>query len=54
MLGPGHPDTLQARGGLASAQFAAARMTTALQLYEETCAGYERTLGPDHPTTLAR
>ena len=28
-------------------------MGSALQLYEETCAGYERTIGADHPTTLA-
>ena len=28
-------------------------MATALQLYEETGAGYERTLGADHPMTLA-
>ena len=25
----------------------------ALQLYEETCAGYERTIGANHPATLA-
>ena len=29
------------------------RMASALQLYEETCKGYERTIGADHPTTLA-
>ena len=28
-------------------------MGSTLQLYEETCAGYERTLGADHPKTLA-
>jgi hypothetical protein len=28
-------------------------MGPALQLYEDTCAGYERTIGADHPTTLA-
>jgi hypothetical protein len=28
-------------------------MGAALQLYEETCAGYERTIGPKHRTTLA-
>ena len=28
-------------------------MGVALQLYEETCAGYERTIGANHPTTLA-
>ena len=35
------------------ANFAAGRMGAALQLYEETCAGYERTIGADHPSTLA-
>jgi hypothetical protein len=29
-------------------------MASALQLYEQTCAGYERVLGADHPDTLAR
>jgi hypothetical protein len=29
-------------------------MSNALQMYEETCAGYMRALGADHPTTLAR
>ena len=28
-------------------------MGTALQLYEETCAGYERTIGANHASTLA-
>jgi hypothetical protein len=28
-------------------------MGAALRLYEETCAGYERTIGANHPTTLA-
>jgi hypothetical protein len=28
-------------------------MGTALQLYEETCVAYERTIGADHPATLA-
>jgi hypothetical protein len=27
-------------------------MGSALQLYEQTCAGYERILGADHPDTL--
>ena len=31
----------------------AGRMGSALQLYEETCLAYERTIGADHPTTLA-
>jgi hypothetical protein len=29
-------------------------MASALQFYEQTCAGYERVLGADHPNTLAR
>jgi hypothetical protein len=28
-------------------------MGAALQLYEETCAGYQRTIGPNHVSTLA-
>ena len=27
-------------------------MASALRLYEQTCAGYERVLGADHPGTL--
>jgi hypothetical protein len=53
LLGPDHPDTLQVRGSLAAANFSAGRMGTALQLYEETCAGYERTIGANHASTLA-
>ena len=37
----------------AAANFSAGRMGAALQLYEETCAGFERTIGPVHPRTLA-
>ena len=48
-LGPDHLDTLHARGSLAAANFAAGRMSSALQLFEETCAGYTRTIGADHP-----
>jgi Tetratricopeptide repeat len=40
-------------GSLASASFAAGRMGSALQLYEETCAGYQRSIGAYHPATLA-
>jgi Tetratricopeptide repeat len=29
-------------------------MASAMQLYEQTCADYERVLGADHPDTLAR
>jgi eukaryotic-like serine/threonine-protein kinase len=28
-------------------------MSSALQLFEETCAGYTRAIGADHPATLA-
>jgi hypothetical protein len=28
-------------------------MSSALQLFEQTCAGYTRTIGADHPSTLA-
>ena len=31
----------------------AGRMSSALQLFEETCAGYERTIGANHASTLA-
>jgi hypothetical protein len=29
-------------------------MAIAVQLYEQSCPGYERVLGPDDPETLAR
>ena len=29
-------------------------MSNALQLHQQTCAGYERVFGGDHPDTLAR
>ncbi len=29
-------------------------MASAVQLYEQTCEGYRRVLGPDHADTLAR
>ena len=54
MLGPDHLDTIAARGNLGSAYHTAGRMASALQFYEQACAGYERVLGADHPDTLAR
>jgi tetratricopeptide (TPR) repeat protein len=51
--GPGPPDTITARGNLASAYHSARRLTAALPLYERTLADCERVLGPDHPDTLA-
>ena len=46
-------DTIAVRGSLGSAFHAAGRMGSALQLYEQTRADYERVLGTDHPNTLA-
>ena len=51
--GPDHPDTLGARGQLASAYHSAGRMASALELYERTRADCRRVLGPGHPDTLA-
>jgi tetratricopeptide (TPR) repeat protein/DNA polymerase III delta prime subunit len=50
--GPGHPETLTARGQLARMCLAAGRMGEALPLFERTLAGREWVLGPDHPDTL--
>jgi tetratricopeptide (TPR) repeat protein len=52
-LGPGHPDTLTARGQLARTCLAADRADEALPHFERTLAGREWVLGPDHPETLA-
>jgi len=51
--GPGHPETLTARGQLARMCLAAGRMGEAIPLFERTLAGREWVLGPDHPDTLA-
>lgn len=51
--GPGHPETLTARGQLARMCLAAGRMDEAIPLFERTLAGREWVLGPDHPDTLA-
>jgi RNA polymerase sigma factor (sigma-70 family) len=52
MLGPGHPDTLNARNSLAAAYLAAGRVADAIPLFEQTVAVFQRELGPDHPDTL--
>ena len=52
MLGPDHPDTLNARNSLAAAYQAAGRVAEAIPLFEQTLVGRERLLGPDHPDTL--
>ena len=50
--GPDHPDTLTARGNLASAYHSARRLADALPIYERTIADCERVLGQAHPDTL--
>lgn len=52
MLGPDHPDTLNARNSLAAAYLAAGRAADAVPLSERTLVGRQRTLGPDHLDTL--
>jgi RNA polymerase sigma factor (sigma-70 family) len=51
-LGPGHPDTLNARNSLAAAYLAADRVADAIALFEQTLAVLQREHGPDHPDTL--
>ena len=52
LLGPSHPDTLNARNSLAAAYLAAGRVTDAIPLFERTLALLVSQLGPDHPDTL--
>ncbi|HET9968518.1 MAG TPA: tetratricopeptide repeat protein, partial [Streptosporangiaceae bacterium] len=52
MLGPDHPDTLNARNSLAAAYLAAGRPAEAVPLFERTLVGRERVLGPNDPDTL--
>jgi DNA-directed RNA polymerase specialized sigma24 family protein len=52
LLGPGHPDTLNARNSLAAAYLAADRVADAILLFEQTLAVLVSQLGPDHPNTL--
>ena len=52
LLGPGHPDTLNARNSLAAAYLAADRVADAIPLFEQTLAVLVSQLGPDHPDTL--
>ena len=52
MLGPDHPDTLNARNNLADAYREAGRAARAAFLYEENLAACERRMGPGHPLTL--
>jgi RNA polymerase sigma factor (sigma-70 family) len=52
LLGPGHPDTLNARNSLSAAYLAADRVADAIPLFEQTLAILVSQLGPDHPDTL--
>jgi hypothetical protein len=52
LLGPDHPDTLNARNSLAAAYQAAGRPADAIPLFEQTLVVRERLLGPEHPDTL--
>ena len=52
VLGPDHPDTLNARDGLAAAYQAAGRAAEAIRLFEDILVARERVLGPKHPDTL--
>ena len=52
VLGPGHPDTLNARDSLAAAYQAAGRAAEAIPLSEHILVARQRILGPKHPDTL--
>ena len=53
MLGPDHPDTMNARNSLAVAYHTAGRTAEAIPLVQQILADRERLLGTDHPSTLA-
>ena len=53
MLGPDHPNTLNARNSLASAYLAIGRAADAILLLEQTLTAGEWLLGTDHRSTLA-
>jgi RNA polymerase sigma factor (sigma-70 family) len=52
LLGPDHPETLNARNSLAAAYEAAGRVAEAIALFEQILAVRQRQLGPDHPGNL--
>jgi tetratricopeptide (TPR) repeat protein len=52
LLGPDHPDSLNARNSLAAAYQAAHRAPKAIPLFEQILVARVRLLGPDHPDTL--
>ena len=53
LLGPSHPDTLNARNSLAAAYHATGRDDDAIPLVQQILADREQMLGTDHPSTLA-
>jgi hypothetical protein len=53
LLGPSHPDTLNARNRLAAAYHAVGRAADAIPLVQQVLGARERLLGADHPSTLA-
>jgi hypothetical protein len=53
LLGPSHPDTLNARNSLAAAYHATGRDADAIPLVQQILAARERLLGAGHPSTLA-
>jgi len=52
VLGPDHPDTLNARNSLAAAYQAAGQAADAVPLFEHILVARQRVLGPKHPDTL--
>jgi RNA polymerase sigma factor (sigma-70 family) len=52
LLGPGHPETVNAQNSLAAAYLAVDRVADAIRLFEQTLAVLQRQLGSDHPDTL--
>jgi tetratricopeptide (TPR) repeat protein len=52
LLGPDHPDSLNARNSVAAAYQAAGRAAEAIPLLEQTLVARVRLLGPDHLDTL--
>jgi tetratricopeptide (TPR) repeat protein len=53
LLGPDHPDSLDARNSVAAAYQATGRASEAIPLFEQILVARVRLLGPDDPGTLA-
>jgi tetratricopeptide (TPR) repeat protein len=53
LLGPGHAQSVLARGRLADSYAAAGRLAEAVPAVEEALADRERILGPQHPDTVS-